>query len=130
MASHRAGHCHFLFCFFGAGYSQIQPPLVCLLQLPPELYPACRSPRPPAALGALGCRWLLNYSSGDSGLPFMAEGPVYTVMVPAAPRHCSLCTCAPHPQAALGPRFQRTILSRGERLCCLILCGSRGVHGG
>lgn len=88
MASHQAGHCHVSFCFFGAGYPQFQPPLVCLLQLSPEVYPMCWSPRPPTGLGC--------------------------------------CTCVLHPPAALGAQFQRTILSRGERLCRLILCGSRG----
>lgn len=105
MASHRAGHCHFSFCFFGAGYPQIQPPLVCLQQLLPELYPVCQSPRSPAALGALACRWLLNCGSGDVGPPSVAERPVYTLVVPTAPRHLSLCTCAPRPLAALGPQF-------------------------
>lgn len=52
MASHWAGHCLILYCLFGAGYPQIQPPFICLLQLPPS--PAYQSPRPPAALGANG----------------------------------------------------------------------------
>lgn len=75
MASRWAGHCHFPFRFFGAGYPRIQPPLVCLLQVPPELYPVCWSPGP---LAALGCHWLLNDSSGDPGLPFMAETCVHS----------------------------------------------------
>lgn len=59
MACHWAGHCHFSFCFFGAEYPQIQPQLVCVPQLPPELYPAYQHPRYQhwEPLGAVGC-WI------------------------------------------------------------------------
>lgn len=56
---------------------------------------SCISTSKIPALRALGCHWLLNYSSGDAGWPSLAERPVYTTVVPTAPRRLS-SACVPH----------------------------------